>query len=108
MGTFISPDGNPEVWEDKPASYFTPEDWEAAHPAPPPPNLTPEQEREKRRLEILFELAALDAKLLTPRTLAEAVKGGAYALACVTEHEFKAAPLREELASLSADQGEAE
>lgn len=29
---FISPDGNPEVWENIPERYFTPEEWAEAHP----------------------------------------------------------------------------
>lgn len=36
MPTYISPDGNPEMWDQKPNGYFTPEEWEADHPAPPP------------------------------------------------------------------------
>ena len=27
--TFISPDGNPEVWLEKPEGYFTQEEWDA-------------------------------------------------------------------------------
>lgn len=34
MATFFSPTGNPEVWEEKPNGYFTPEEWAAAHPEP--------------------------------------------------------------------------
>ena len=36
MPTYFSPTGNPEVWEAKPAGYFTQEEWERAHPAPMP------------------------------------------------------------------------
>lgn len=36
MSTFYSPDGNPEVWKEKPEGYFTPEEWAALHPAPKP------------------------------------------------------------------------
>ena len=32
MATFYSPEGNPEVWEKKPKGYFTPEEWDTAHP----------------------------------------------------------------------------
>jgi hypothetical protein len=39
MATFISPNGNPEVWTDKPHGYFTPEEWAAKYPAPTPPAL---------------------------------------------------------------------
>ena len=41
MATYYSPDGNPEVWEEKPDGYYTPEEWEALHPPPPPPEPTP-------------------------------------------------------------------
>lgn len=41
MATYYSPDGNPEVWEEKPNGYYTPEEWEALHPPPPPPEPTP-------------------------------------------------------------------
>ncbi len=36
MPTFFSPDGNPEVWAECPAGYFTPDEWQAAHPEPAP------------------------------------------------------------------------
>ena len=34
MCTYISPKGNPEVWEEKPEGYFPPKEWAAAHPSP--------------------------------------------------------------------------
>lgn len=34
MATFISPDGNPEVWEEKPEGYFTQDEWIKLHPLP--------------------------------------------------------------------------
>lgn len=43
MPTFISPDGNPEVWAVCPDGYLTPEEWAAAHPAPEPPEPTLEE-----------------------------------------------------------------
>lgn len=36
MSTFYSPSGNPEVWEEKPEGYYTPEEWAALHPSPAP------------------------------------------------------------------------
>lgn len=36
MGTFYSPKGNPEIWNEKPDGYMTQEEWDAAHPAPEP------------------------------------------------------------------------
>jgi hypothetical protein len=43
LATYFSPAGNPEVWLEKPAGYFTPEEWAAAHPEPEPPAPTPEE-----------------------------------------------------------------
>lgn len=48
QNTFYSPAGNPEIWAEKPAGYFTPEEWKAAHPDPtpePPPPPTPEEQQ---------------------------------------------------------------
>lgn len=36
MPTFFSPEGNPEIWAQKPDGYLTPEEWDKAHPAPEP------------------------------------------------------------------------
>lgn len=49
MSKYYSPEGNIEVWDTKPEGYYTPEEWEAMHPAPPPPLPTKEE-----------KLAALD------------------------------------------------
>ena len=35
MATYISPTGNPEVWDKKPEGYYTVEEWEKMHPIPP-------------------------------------------------------------------------
>jgi hypothetical protein len=43
MPKFYSPEGNIEVWEEKPEGYYTVEEWEALHPAPPPPEPTTEE-----------------------------------------------------------------
>ena len=51
MGKYYSPDGNFEVWDEKPAGYYTAEEWAELHPAPPPPEPTKEE-----------KLAALDAQ----------------------------------------------
>ncbi len=53
---YVSPSGNYEVYDDvaqptPPKGYYTVEEWEAAHPAPEPPEPTPEE-----------KLAALDAE----------------------------------------------
>lgn len=36
MSTFYNPEGNPEIWNEKPNGYMTQEEWDAAHPAPEP------------------------------------------------------------------------
>ena len=43
MGKYYSPQGNIEVWEDKPSGYFTIEEWQELHPAPLPPEPTTEE-----------------------------------------------------------------
>lgn len=50
MATYYGPNGNPEVWDDKPEGYYTPEEWAELHPYIPP---TPTKEE---------KLAALDAQ----------------------------------------------
>ena len=63
MSTYISPDGNPEMWDQKPNGYFTPEEWEADHPAPPPPEPTPE---EIAQAEIKSRLSQIDLESVRP------------------------------------------
>ena len=43
---YYSPDGNPEVWAEKPAGYFTPEEWQTEHPAPMPEPYVPTAEEQ--------------------------------------------------------------
>ena len=43
MGKYYSPQGNIEVWEDKPKGYYTVEEWQKMHPAPLPPESTKEE-----------------------------------------------------------------
>ena len=47
MSIFVSPQGNPEIWESKPKGYFTPEEWLAAHPAPEPEPYIPTPEEQQ-------------------------------------------------------------
>ena len=49
MATFYSQNGNPEVWNEKPEGYYTPEEWEALHPLPEP---TLEELRESKMAEM--------------------------------------------------------
>lgn len=51
MEKYYSPDGNIEVWAEKPQGYFTVEEWQELHPAPEPPEPTKEE-----------KLAALDSQ----------------------------------------------
>jgi hypothetical protein len=46
MAVYISPEGNPEEWNDKPSGYYTREEWEIAT-APTPP--TPEEALEAQK-----------------------------------------------------------
>lgn len=41
MSLFYAPNGNFEVWDEKPEGYYTPEEWEALHPPYVP---TPEEQ----------------------------------------------------------------
>ena len=34
--TYYSPSGNPEIWNEKPDGYFTPEEWKILNPPPEP------------------------------------------------------------------------
>jgi hypothetical protein len=43
MGRYYSPTGNIEVWDEKPQGYYTVEEWEELHPAPPLPEPTKEE-----------------------------------------------------------------
>jgi len=46
MPKYYSPDGNLEVWEEKPQGYYTVEEWQELHPAPAPPEPTTEEKIE--------------------------------------------------------------
>ena len=107
MPTFYSPAGNPEVWEEKPAGYMTPEEWQAAHPAPEPTPPTPEEQTEQRRQEILAELDRIDrASARSLRAIIAAQNVGSEPaqddVLKLAEYEAQALTLREELAALNA------
>ena len=44
MPKYYSPNGNIEVWEEKPNGYYTVEEWQELHPAPAPPEPTVEEQ----------------------------------------------------------------
>jgi Skp family chaperone for outer membrane proteins len=48
---YYSPEGNIEVWDKKPDGYYTVEEWQELHPAPPMPEPTTNE-----------KIAALDAQ----------------------------------------------
>lgn len=64
MPVFYSPEGNPEVWEQKPDGYFTPEEWAAAHPDPAPVPPTEAELFQQLRTERDRRLTATDYLLM--------------------------------------------
>ena len=60
-GVYISPDGNREVWEEKPEGYYTEEEWYELNPeeapGPEPAGPTEEEilEEKKRLVQILIK-----------------------------------------------------
>lgn len=48
---YYSPEGNIEVWDKKPKSYYTVEEWEAMHPTPPMPEPTTEEKLEALEMQ---------------------------------------------------------
>lgn len=64
MPNFYSPEGNFEVWEKKPAGYFTEEEWLKAHPAPEPTPPTDEELAAEVREERYIKLAETDKYLI--------------------------------------------
>ena len=53
MPKFYSPQGNVEIWAKKPDGYFTPEEWEARHPAPQPEPPTLAEAKAQKLAEII-------------------------------------------------------
>lgn len=64
--TFYSPDGNPEIWDDKPEGYFTPEDWFAAHPTPAVPEVDLATLKQWRKASIDAEAERERLRYITP------------------------------------------
>lgn len=58
MGTFYSPKGNPEIWNEKPDGYMTQEEWDSAHPAPEPEPVPLEELKSRKLAEIDAETSA--------------------------------------------------
>ena len=60
---FYSPDGNLEVWAERPAGYFTVAEWQDAHPEPEPAPYVPTPEEQAAR-ETAVATAASGAILM--------------------------------------------
>lgn len=87
MPKYYSPDGNLEVWNEKPEGYYTEEEWQEAHPAPPPPEPTTEE-----------KLAALDAQYDADK----AILIEQYTDSLMNDDTEMAEELKAELAALNA------
>ena len=59
MAKYYSPNGNIEVWDEKPQGYYTVEEWEEMHPTPPPPPPTKEEQLASHTAEYRQEKANL-------------------------------------------------
>lgn len=59
MAKYYSPNGNIEVWDEKPQGYYTVEEWEEMHPTPPPPPPTKEEQLASLTAEYRQEKANL-------------------------------------------------
>ena len=90
MAKFYSPDGNLEVWAEKPQGYYTEEEWQELHPYVPP---VPTKEE---------KLAACDAQYDADK--AELVKY--YSEAGLMGDDALQIELRAELAELDATYAE--
>lgn len=64
MPVFFSPDGNPEIWAQKPDGYLTPEEWDKAYPAPVPVPPTEAELFQMLRTKRDRRLAATDYLLM--------------------------------------------
>jgi len=59
MPRYYSPEGNLEVWEEKPEGYYTVEEWQELHPAPAPPEPTTEEKLAELDSQYNSEVARL-------------------------------------------------
>ena len=58
MGNYYSPEGNKEVWEEKPDGYFTSEEWQELHPPEPLQQPTPEELTARFKAAVTARLSA--------------------------------------------------
>jgi hypothetical protein len=87
MGKYYSPNGNFEVWDEKPAGYYTEDEWSALHP--PTPYVPTKEE----------QLAALDAQYDSDKDQLAKY----YLDAVLSGNEDLQTEIKEELATLNAD-----
>ena len=81
MPKYYSPDGNIEVWNEKPDGYFTVEEWEEMHPYIPPvptkdeqiATLTAEYRAEKANLCEAYTTATMQGDTETAESVAQDV-----------------------------------
>ena len=80
MATYYNPNGNPEVWDEKPDGYYTPEEWAELHPTPPPlpptrdeqiAALTAEYQQEKANLCEAYTTATMQGDTETAQSVAQ-------------------------------------
>ena len=79
MAKYYSPDGNLEVWDEKPNGYYTEEEWQELHPpAPYVPtqderiaNLTAEYQQEKANLCEAYTTATMQGDTETAQSVAQ-------------------------------------
>lgn len=64
MHTFVSPEGNFEIWDEKPEGYSTPEEWLATHPPEVPEPEPPTQEEIQKQMTDAIQ-RRLDAFAMT-------------------------------------------
>lgn len=64
MPMFIGPDGNPEIWEEKPDGYYTVEEWRAVQPVSEPVLPTAEELMQRLREGRDWRLFSTDKYLL--------------------------------------------
>lgn len=88
MPKYYSPEGNIEVWEEKPNGYYTVEEWEEMHPAPAPPAPTTEE-----------KIEALDRQYNSDK----AILMSQYTEADILEDYELKASIKVELATLQAE-----
>ena len=79
MEKYYSPQGNLEVWEQKPNGYYTVEEWQKMHPTPQPPSptkneqitiLTAEYTQEKANLCEAYTTASMHGDAETAESVA--------------------------------------